>query len=311
LFEEVQRTDRLGGPLQIDLPVLGGSNAARSTRNALVARLIQGLRQELDVNDLQQNVRSALATFEETKQFLIAHNSTDGMDLVDYFIGREHFLLFQDSATPANEKPQHLAAAQIAFEAAGRVNSPRVRALTGLAATQYWQTQSLPPEQWPQSSAIDAALATSERAIAIATDNATPDPDGELQARIVMALAQQFKAQILLRVTPPDEAAALAALQRADTEAALVLERATPEQNRSRTFALMARGLAAQVQGQILLRRQQKPAARTMFERAAEQYRACIATADRDRGDLFVQRQIKDANCVPFLKSTEDALKRL
>jgi hypothetical protein len=104
---ELQAIDRLGSPLPVELPlsdVQSSVNPPLRVRTALLAKLVVGLRYELATNpNLQANLKRALGVFGQALQYLEQQDGAatrdNGGDLVQYFIGRENFLLAQDQAT--------------------------------------------------------------------------------------------------------------------------------------------------------------------------------------------------------------------
>jgi tetratricopeptide (TPR) repeat protein len=317
-YDELQQFDRLGGPLTVNLPlqdVQGSVNAPLRVRTTLVAKLVVGLRYELaDAPNYASNLRKALGVFNEALAYLQAQDGAasaeNGGDVVYYFIGREHFLLAQDPATPASDKPAELEAARAGFARAVELNGTYGRALNGLGGVYFHLAQSRPPAERLHSNELGQALDAYTRAIAAA--QARKDRLAQAEAHTALALTLRLQAEALMTQATPDNAAAAAALGRADGE----LDAATPllpaEQNRIRGVAAMARGLVAHQRAQLLARTKAKTAAiRASFQGAIDAYQQCISAGLADPGDLFLKRQIIDFTCRPRQESARAALARL
>ena len=317
-FAELQRFDRLGGPLPVVLPlsdVQGSVNAPLRVRTTLVAKLIVGLRYELaDAPSYIANLRKALGVFNDALAYLGAEEGAatadNGGDLVYYLIGREHFLLFQDAATPANERAGQLDMARAALERALALNPRYARALTTLGGVYFHLAQQRTPELRTQGPELGQALTTYQAAVAAA--QASADQAAEAEARLALALAYRLQAEGLLAQATPDLPVAEAALGAADRAAQAADQLILPEQNRFRGVAAMVHGLIAHQRAQMLARTSgQAPAARAMFQQAVDAYRQCIAASQADPGDLFLKRQIVDVTCRPRAESAAAALARM
>jgi tetratricopeptide (TPR) repeat protein len=314
---ELQKVDRLGSPLPVELPltdVQSSVNPPLRVRTALLARLVVGLRYELASNpNLQSNLRRALDTFSKALSYLQqedgAATGANGGDLVDYFVGREHFLLFQDPATPQTERAGHLEAARDAFQQATQLNPNYARAYSALGAVYFHRAQQTAPAARLASDDLAAALDTYRTAIALA--RASGDAPAEAEAHLAQALIYRLQAEAFAAQSPPDAAAAEDALSHAEAEAGAGEALTRPEQNRLRGFAAMARGLIAHQRAQIRLRAGDKAAARELFTQASQLYGQCIAAGQADPGDQFLRRQIIEPTCAPYQASTAAAAQRI
>jgi hypothetical protein len=151
-LEELQKVDRLGGPLAVDLPlsdVQSSVNPPLRVRTALVAKLVVGLRYELATNpNFQFSLKQALGVFEGALEYLDQQGGgagrDNGGDVVQYFIGRENFLLFQDPATLEDKKPAYLEDARVAFKRATELNPQYARAWSALGTVYYQRIRRLP-----------------------------------------------------------------------------------------------------------------------------------------------------------------------
>ncbi len=315
-LDELQRADRLGGPLPVDLPlsdVQASVNPPLRVRTTLVARLVVGLRYELASNpNFQFSLNKALGVFTGTLQFLEQEEGTatadNGGDVVHYFIGREHFLLFQDAATPKEDRPAHLETARAEFERATGLNPEYARAFSALGAVYLQRAQQVAPEQRQGSSDITKAIEAFQSAISSA--DAAGDPSAEAEARLNLALTYRLQAEALL-FPPADVPRAEATLQLADQQAGAGEALIEPAQNRLRGVAALARAFAAHDRAQIRSRAGDKAAARGFFQQAIGYYDQCIAAGQADPGDQFLKRQIVDVTCVPRRQSAAAAIQRI
>lgn len=316
-LDELQRVDRLGGPLPVMLPlddVQGSVNPPLRVRTSLVAKLVVGLRYELASNpDYQSSLRRALTTFSGALSYLEgeagAATGENGGDIVQYFIGREHFLLSQDPATPAGDRPAELEDARVAFASAVELNPAFARARSALGSAYFLQAQQIAPEQREGAAQLQQALDTYTAAIPLA--QAAEDRSAEAEARLTLALTYRLRAEAALFASPSDPAAAEDDLRRAEQEADAGEALIQPEQNRFRGFAGMVRGLIAHQRAQIRLRANDQAAARQLFQQARDAYTRCIAAGQADPGDQFLKRQIVAFTCTPREASVAAALQRL
>ena len=317
-YDELQQFDRLGGPLTVNLPlqdVQGSVNAPLRVRTALVAKLVVGLRYELaDAPNYAANLRQALAVFNEALAYLQAQDGAasadNGGDVVYYFIGREHFLLAQDPATPASAQPAELAAARAGFANAVELNGQFGRALNGLGGVYFHQAQARPPAERLQGNELAQALDAYTRALAAAQSH--QDSLAQAEAHIALALTARLQAEALMAQPAPDPTGAADALSRADRELDSAAHLLPAEQNRIRGVAAMARGLVAHQRAQLLGRTKAKNGViRAAFQGAIDAYQQCIGAGLADPGDLFLQRQIVNFTCRPLQETARAALARL
>jgi hypothetical protein len=316
-LDELQRVDRLGSPLPIVLPlddIQGSVNPPLRVRTSLVARLIVGLRYELASNpDYQYSLRQALKTFSGALNYLEGENGAatgdNGGDIIQFFIGREHFLLFQDPATPADERPGHLEAARAAFARAVELNPRFARAYNALGSVYFRQAQQLPPTQRQGAPELQQALDAYSAAIPLA--QAAEDRSAEAEARLTLALTYRLRAEWLLSQAPSDPVAAEDDLRRAEQAASAGEALIQPQQNRFRGFAAMVRGMIAHQQAQIRLRAKDQATARELFQQARDFYNQCISAGKADPGDQFLKRQIIAFTCAPREASVAAALQRI
>ncbi|HEU5100087.1 MAG TPA: hypothetical protein VFU22_13760, partial [Roseiflexaceae bacterium] len=316
-LDELQRVDRLGGPLPVTLPlddVQASVNPPLRVRTSLVAKLVVGLRYELASNpDYQSSLRQALTTFSGALNYLESETGAatgeNGGDIVQYFIGREHFLLYQDPATPASDRPARLEAALVAFARAVELNPGFARARNALGSVYFLQAQQVVIGQRHSAPQLQQALDAYSAAIPLA--QAADDRSAEAEARLSLALTYRLRAEAALFQTPSDPAAAKADLARADQEAGAGEALIQPEQNRFQGFAAMVRGLIAHQQAQIRLRANDQAAARELFAQARDAYTRCIAAGQADPGDQYLKRQIIAFTCTPRQASVAAALQRI
>jgi tetratricopeptide (TPR) repeat protein len=316
-LDELQKVDRLGGPLPIDLPLADVQSSVNPTlrvRTTLLAKLVVGLRYELSSNpNFQFSLRQALAVFENTLSYLDAQgggaDAENGGDLVKYFIGREHFLLFQDPATPAAERAEHLEHARMALERATELNPRYGRAWSALGTVYTQRAQGLPRPERLSTDDISRAIAAFQSAIA--SMQAPRDNAALAEAHLTLAMAYVLHADSSLYLTPPNADQAEQALGQAEQQvdnSSLLIE---PAQNRLLGFAAMARGTIALERAQIRSRAGDGVGARVQFEQARDAYNQCIAAGKSDPGDQFLQRQIIAKTCAPSVEIVEQALRSL
>jgi hypothetical protein len=314
---ELQAIDRLGGPLPVELPlgdVQSSVNPPLRVRTALLAKLVVGLRYELATNpNLQANLRRALGVFSDALQYLEQQDGAatrdNGGDLVQYFIGRENFLLAQDQATGPDEKLERLENARAALQQATALNPQYARAWSALGGVYYTRMRQLKPAE--RQSSDDAARAIAAYQSSIAAAQAAGDRSAEAEARLALALAEWLRGDSSLYQAPSDTASAEAAFARADQQIAAGEPLIAPAQNRLRGFAAMARGLVAHDRAQVALRAGDKAAGRSFFEQARDAYGQCIAAGKSDPGDQFLQRQIIAPTCARYEADVARALQQL
>jgi tetratricopeptide (TPR) repeat protein len=314
---ELQKVDRLGGPLPVDLPlgdVQSSVNPTLRVRTALVARLVVGLRYELASNpNFQSNLRRALDTFAGALRYLEqeegAATAENGGDVAHYFVGREHFLLFQDSATPPEQKPGHLEAARSSFQRAVELNPTYARAWSALAAVYFWRAQQTEPANRLGADDIMQALDIYETAISLA--RAAGDDPAAAEAHLSRALVFRLQGEAFAALPTPDVTRAEEALSRAEAEAGAGTALIKPEQNRLQGFEAMVRALIAHQRAQVQNRAGDKVAARDLFEQARDFYHRCIAASQADPGDQFLRQQIVDFTCKPGEASAIAAIQRI
>jgi hypothetical protein len=302
-LEELQKVDRLGGPLAVDLPlsdVQSSVNPPLRVRTALVAKLVVGLRYELATNpNFQFSLKQALGVFEGALEYLDQQGGgagrDNGGDVVQYFIGRENFLLFQDPATLEVKRPAYLEDARAAFKRATELNPQYARAWSALGSVYFRSAQKIAPAERPVTG--DIAQASSAYQSAISSAQAAQDKAAQTEAHLGLALNYRLQAETFLFKTPSDVALAEMALRQADDQVAVGEELMQPEQNRYRGFAAMARGLIAEEWAQIRLRAGDETAGRRFLQQAADAYGKCLAAGQTDPGDQFLRRQIIDVTC--------------
>jgi hypothetical protein len=316
-LDELQKVDRLGGPLPVDLPladVQSSVNPPLRVRTTLIAKLIVGLRYELASNpNFQANLHRALGVFTDARGFLEredgAATSDNGGDLVYYFIGRENLLLYQDQDTPEADKPALLEQMRAAFGRSTELDPQFARAWTALAGAYYKQVQRIEKPKRLAGDEIPLAIAAYGSAITAAQD--AKDRAAEAEARLALALTYWLQADAALYLAPPDYDAAEATLRRADEQLAASAPLIEPNQNRFHGFAAMVRGVVAYERAQITLRVGDKSAARALFQQTRDAFAECIAAGTNDPGDLFLKRQIIDGTCAPFEQAVAQALQNL
>jgi tetratricopeptide (TPR) repeat protein len=315
-LQELQKVDRLGGPLSVVLPlsdVQSSVNPPLRVRTALLAKLVVGLRYELAANpNFRFSLNKALGVFTDALDYLEKEGGAtrdNGGDVVQFFIGRENFLLFQDSATPEEKKPGHLDAARDALARAVELNPRYARAYNALGNVYFRQAQQIPPEQRRGIPQLRQALDTYSAAIPLA--HAAEDRSAEAEARLSLALTYRLRAEAALFQTPSDIAATEDDLRRADQEASAGEALIQPEQNRFRGFVAMVHGIVAHDRAQTRLRAKDPAAARELFQQARDFYSQCIAAGKVDPGDQFLKRQIIMFTCTPREASVAAALQRI
>jgi tetratricopeptide (TPR) repeat protein len=316
-LDELQKVDRLGGPLPVDLPladVQSSINPTLRVRTTLLAKLVVGLRYELSSNpNFQFSLRQALAVFEGALRYLDEQgggaSADNGGDLVEYFIGREHFLLFQDAATPATERADHLEQARVALARATELNPRYGRAWSALGSVYTQRAQLLPRPERLSTDDIARAIAAFQSAIA--SMQPPHDNAAQAEAHLTLAMAHVLQADSSLYLTPPNVDAAEAALEQAEGQVDNGVLLIDPAQNRLLGFAAMARGTIALERAQISSRTGDRASARALFEQARDAYNQCISAGKSDPGDEFLQRQIIAKTCAPNAQIAEQALRGL
>jgi hypothetical protein len=303
-LQELQKVDRLGGPLSVVLPlndVQSSVNPPLRVRTALLAKLVVGLRYELATNpNFQFSLNKALGVFTDALDYLEKEGGAtrdNGGDLVYYFIGRENFLLFQDSATPEEKKPGHLDAARDTFARAVELNPLYARASSSLGAVYFLKARQNLLKQQPATHDLSQGISSYQAAILAA--QAEKDQSAEAEARLALAHIYWLQADSYLRLPLSDITSAEFALVQADQQIELGDALIQPSQNRLRGFAAMVRGLVAHERAQMALRAGDKDAARAHFLQAREFYNQCIAAGKVDPGDQFLKRQIITFTCTP------------
>lgn len=219
---ELQAVDRLGGPVQVDLPlsdVQSSVNPPLRVRTALLAKLVIGLRYELASNpNLAASLRSAQAVFADALSYLQQQDGTvtrdNGGDLVQYFIGRENFLLAQEQAISPGERSSLLENARAALQQAIGLNPQYARAWSALGSVFYARTRLLARPERLSTDDLAQAIAAYQSAIAAA--QAAHDPAAEAEARLSLALSEWLHGDTYLFQNPSDSVSAKAALVRAD-----------------------------------------------------------------------------------------------
>jgi hypothetical protein len=314
---ELQAVDRLGGPVQVVLPlsdVQSSVNPPLRVRTVLLAKLVVGLRYELATNpNLTANLKRAQGVFADALRYLEQQDGAatrdNGGDLVQYFIGRESLLLAQDQASSPSEKSSLLDAARAALQQATALNPQYVRAWSALGSVYYARTKLFARRQ--RLSTDDLARAISAYQSAIAAAQATADPSAEAEARLALALSEWLHADSYLFQTLSDPVLAEAALTRADQQIEIGVALIQPAQNRLHGYAAMARGLIAHERAQIALRAGDQNASRSFFQQARDAYGQCIAAGQADPGDQFLQRQLIAITCAPNAQNVANALQQL
>jgi tetratricopeptide repeat protein len=314
---ELQAVDRLGGPVQVELPlsdVQSSVNPPLRVRTALLAKLVVGLRYELATNpNLSLSLKRAKAVFADALRYLEqqegAATRENGGDLVQYFIGRESFLLAQEQSASPNEKSSSLEAARAALQQAIALNPQYARAWSALGSVYYARTQLLARPQ--RLSTDDLAQAIIAYQSAIAAAQAASDPAAEAEARLALALCEWLRGDSYLNQNPSDPVSAEAALTRADQQLAAGAALIEPAQNRLHGYAAMARGLIAFERAQIALRAGDRDSSRAFFQQARDAFGQCIAAGQTDPGDQFLQRQLIAITCAPNAQRVADTLQQL
>jgi hypothetical protein len=314
---ELQAVDRLGGPVQVVLPlsdVQSSVNPPLRVRTALLAKLVVGLRYELATNpNLAMNLKRAQGVFADALSYLQQQDGAatreNGGDLVQYFLGREYFLRAQDQSASPDEKPPWLDEARAALQQATALNPQYARAWSALGSVYYLRARLLPRPKRLSTDDITRAISAYQSAIAAA--QAAGDTSAEAEARLALALSEWLQSEAYLFQVPSDAASAEAALGRADPQLAAGAALIQPAQNRLRGYAAMARGLIAYDRAQIALRAGDAGASRAFFQQARDAFGQCIAAGQADPGDQFLQRQLIAITCAPSAQNVADALQRL
>jgi len=315
-LDELQAVDRLGGPVQVDLPlsdVQSSVNPPLRVRTALLAKLVVGLRYELSTNpNLIGNLNRAQGVFADALSYLVqqegAATRDNGGDLVQYFIGRESFLRAQELSTSPSEKPKFLEDARAALQQATTLNPQYARAWSALGSVYYARVGLLARPQ--RLSTDDLARAITAYQLAIAAAQAT-DPSAEAEAQLALALCEWLQGDSYLNQPPSDPVSAEAALVRADQQLATGAALIQPTQNRLHGYAAMARGLLAYERAQIALRAGARDISRGFFQQARDAFGQCIAAGQADPGDQFLQRQLIAITCAPNAQRIASTLQEL
>jgi hypothetical protein len=314
---ELQAVDRLGGPVQVDLPlsdVQSSVNPTLRVRTALLAKLVVGLRYELATNpNLTANLKRAQGVFADALRYLEQQDGAatreNGGDLAHYFIGRERFLLAQEQSTSLDERPRLLEDARAALQQATTLNPHYARAWSALGSVYYARTRLLARPQ--RRSTDDIAQAITAYQSAIAAADSAADPATEAEARLALALCEWLHSDAYLFQVPSDPVSATAALARAEQQLAAGSALIQPAQNRLRGYAAMTRGMIAYERAQIALRAGEQDASRAFFQQARDAYGQCILAGQADPGDQFLQRQLIAGTCAPYEQDVTGALQRL
>lgn len=309
VLAETEQVDPIGGPLLVDLPVgdASTSSVARSTHGILITYLVIGLRYELSTGNAQDQLELALRTFEEGKRQMLAQSSRpQGIELLDYFIGRVQFQLGQSAPTGSAAWQTHLDAAEAAFGAARTGATPLPRATVGLAAVMYRRALALSDDEQATGGVLDqaAALAAQGR------DEAHQQQLGavEAEALLVLASVQRQQSQALVRSSQPDRARAWALLDDVDATTAALLATLDPAFVRLHTATVMLQGVTAQQRAGMAAQEGDQPRERAALMLAQERYRTCIAVAETDRGDMLLQQDFVERLCRPQLASVQQRL---
>ncbi len=316
-LDELQSFDRLGSPLPIDLPlsdIQSSINPVLRVRTTLLAKLIVGLRYELSSSPaFQASLRRALAVFTDARLYLEREDGAatreNGGDLVYYFIGREQYLLFQETATPQENRATTLEEARHALLRATELNPQYARAWSALGSVYYQRIQQLPRPERHASNDFPPAFAAYQEALHSA--QASHDQPAEAEAWLTLALTSWLQGDAAMFQIPADPAAAELAFSRADQQIAAATVHIQPAYNRLRGFAAMLQGLLAHDRAQIALQSRNTAAARALFQQAQQHYNACIAAGQADPGDQFLQRQIIAVTCKPYASSVALTLQQL
>lgn len=304
-LDELQKADRLGSPLRLQLPlrdVKSSVNPDLRARTSLVARLIVGLRYELaDNTNFQSSLRRALDVFaaalDDLEREYGSPTRENGGDMVLYFAGRENFFLAQDQATPPDQRSERLNAAQQAFQAAVDLNPQFARAHTALGSTYFLRAQQRPPAD--RFSTEDLARAIAAYTAAISAAQTAQDAPAEAEARLALALTYRLQAESFLFQAPSDVSAATNALAAAEQQVTSGVSIARPSEYRLRGFAAMVLAFIAEQRAQTAFRAADQATGRAMLQEAQKQYEQCIAAGAADPGDQFLHRQIITATCAP------------
>jgi hypothetical protein len=314
---ELQAVDRLGGPVQVELPlsdVQSSVNPPLRVRTTLLAKLVVGLRYELATNpNHTSNLRRAQSVFTDALRYVeqqdAAATRDNGGDLVQYFIGRESFLLAQEQSTSASEKQRLLDHARAALEQATALNPQYARAWSALGSVYYARTRLLARPQRLATDDLAQAIGAYQSAIAAA--QLAGNSSAEAEARLALALSEWLQGDAYLYQTPSDTGSAEAAFARADQQIEIGAALIQPAQNRLHGYAAMARGLIAHERAQILLRAGDQLASRSFFQQARDAYGHCIAAGQADPGDQFLQQQLIAVTCAPNAQHVAQALQQL
>jgi hypothetical protein len=314
---ELQAVDRLGSPLLVTLPlsdVQSSVNPLLRVRTTLLAKLVVGLRYELATNpNLRSNFERAQGVFTDALSYLEQQDGAatpeNGGDLVQYFIGRESFLLAQEQSPSLSEKSKLLENARAALQQSTTLNPQYARAWSALGSVYYARTRLLARPQ--RLSTDDIAQAITAYQLAIAAAQTAADRSAEAEARLALALCEWLQSDSYLFQVPSDPVSATAALARAEHQLAAGAALIQPAQNRLHGYATMARGMIAYEHAQIALRAGDRDASRAFFQQSRDAFGQCIAAGQADPGDQFLQRQLIAITCAPYALQVADALQQL
>lgn len=334
----------LGQPLSVPEPFEPASNplANRVIGSRLDARaeaifwLMIGL-----TYDLLGDHESALQTFTQADEQLARHSDQSAQAILEFFTGRQEFVLAQDALQDLNEAQeqgrqeeaaqarerlfQRLDEAAASFQEAMDGDPANARAQAALASTlrkRVEVTLQQPTGQLSEMEALQEGRALLEQALvaqrdAVAQAQATADPVSEAAGRIALAKTLDLKGETHYLVNEYDQAESLfrEAIEQVDSAITLLSAAAQGEtagaQTRLVSQAFEAQGAAHRYLAAGFMERQRWDEAGRELEDARAAYEGCLAQGDAAPLDQFLQDIVIGEGCRPQLQGTLQALEEL
>lgn len=259
------------------------------------ARLMLGLRQSLLGDEAL-----ALAQFERAVEI------APDMDVAHYFAGQANIYLAQEGGVVDEER---LAAAETDFAQALAANPDNARARIGAGSVHYLRAQAILDESTAADftgdsvAAIEEAIAEANLALA-AYEPVADGPEQIETYGVPIASLANYEAGIALRLLADAQyrLGAVPEVEKAIDEAIVRLEPvvaplAAGDYHRQLVQTYQALGTAYEWRGFLMTQRDDQTAAATAYERALDNYEACVAVGEKFPFDLFMQLQIIGPLC--------------
>ncbi len=259
------------------------------------ARLMLGLRQSLLGDEAL-----ALAQFERAVEI------APDMDVAHYFAGQANIYLAQEGGVVDEER---LAAAETDFAQALAANPDNARARIGAGSVHYLRAQAILDESTAADFTGDSVAAIeeaiSEANLALAAYEPVADGPEQIETYgVPIASLANYEAGIALRLLADAQyrLGAVPEVEKAIDEAIARLEPvvaplAAGDYHRQLVQTYQALGTAYEWRGFLMTQRDDQTAAATAYERALDNYEACVAVGEKFPFDLFMQLQIIGPLC--------------